>query len=57
VFDLWLIHRGQSVTRPEDGKSVTLREALGACLFNVQGYWHETIKAEDRKRNREEPAD
>lgn len=44
VVDLWLIHRGCDVVRPEDGRTVTLDEALGACLFNVQGYWHESLK-------------
>jgi hypothetical protein len=44
VFDLWLLHRGQSVTRPEGG-DVTMEDALGGILFNAQGYWHETLKA------------
>lgn len=46
AVDLWLIHRGHEVRRPEDGKVVTLADALGACMFNVQGYWHETLKRE-----------
>lgn len=47
VLDLWLLHRGHKVVRPEDGHEVTLDEALGACLFNIQGYWHETLKIRD----------
>lgn len=44
VMDLWLIHRGHTVTRPEDGKPVDLNEALGGAFFNIQGYWHEALK-------------
>ena len=44
TMDLWLIHRGRKVVRPEDGHEVTLTDALGAVLFNVQGYWHEVLK-------------
>lgn len=51
VVDVWMIHRGHRVVRPEDGHEVTLDEALGACLFNIQGYWHETLKARDVVRD------
>lgn len=44
VMDLWLLHRGHEVKRPEDGREVELVEALAACLFNIQGYWLELIK-------------
>lgn len=44
VMDLWMIHRGRKVVRPEDGREVTLDDALGACMFNVQGYWHELLR-------------
>lgn len=47
VIDLWLIHRGQEAVRPEDGSHVDIDEALAAILFNVQGYWHETLKARE----------
>lgn len=44
VMDVWLIHRGYAVRRPEDGSPVSIEDALGGALFNVQGYWHETLK-------------
>lgn len=44
VFDLWMIHRTGHAVRPETGEDVTLHDALGGCLFNVQGYWHESLK-------------
>jgi len=45
VFDLWLLHRGHEVTRPEDGEVVDVAHALGGILFNAQGYWHETLQS------------
>jgi hypothetical protein len=44
VMDLWLLHRGHTVIRPEDGSEVTVADALGGILFNTQGYWHEILK-------------
>ena len=46
VFDLWLLHRGHEVTRPEDDEAVDVTHALGGILFNVQGYWHESLQAD-----------
>ena len=37
--DVWLHHRGYGHLAAEP-----LDEALGGLLFNVQGFWHETIK-------------
>lgn len=36
-MDVWLEHRGYE---SREG----LEEALGALMFNVMGYWYETIK-------------
>lgn len=47
VMDLWLLHRGSVVVRPEDGHEVSIDDALGGCLFNVQGYWFELLKERD----------
>lgn len=44
VMDLWLIHRGYAVHRPEDDSNVELADALGGALFNIQGYWLEVLK-------------
>jgi len=41
VMDLWLIHRGFASEAREN-----LRSALSGLFFNVQGYMHETYKAE-----------
>ena len=43
-MDLWKLHRGYEVKSPEDGHTVTVKEACCALLFNVMGYLHETIK-------------
>lgn len=48
VVDLWMIHRGHTPIRPEDGHEVTLDDSLGAIMFNAQGYWHETLKAAEK---------
>lgn len=42
---LWLLHRGH-VARDEKGQPVTMRETLGAIMFNVMGYFHEWLKSE-----------
>jgi hypothetical protein len=39
VMDLWLLHDGYEVTRPETGDVVTIHDALGGIFFNCQGYW------------------
>ena len=44
VMDLWMLHEGHTVTRPENGAEVTLGDALGGIMFNTQGYWSETLK-------------
>lgn len=38
VFEVWRGHRGVD-------PAIDLEEALCACLFNVQGYLHEILKA------------
>ena len=40
--DLWMLHRGFDVV-DFDGNEVDIEDALCACLFNVQGYLHETL--------------
>lgn len=44
VFDLWLLHRGGTPVRPEDGSVVTWTDALGGTMFNLQGYWFEHLQ-------------
>ena len=46
VMDLWMLHEGHEVTRPETDHHVTLADALGGILFNCQGYWSETLKSQ-----------
>jgi hypothetical protein len=43
-MDLWLMHRGHKVVRPETGEEATLADTLGGIFFNLQGYWLETIR-------------
>lgn len=43
VVDLWLLHRGSVVVRPEDGHEVCIEDALGGAFFNLQGYWHQLL--------------
>lgn len=47
LVDLWYMHRHNvpAYSRP-DGEQVTIEEALGGLFFNVQGYWLETLKAQ-----------
>lgn len=49
VFDLWLMHRGGTVIRPENGQEATLPDTLGGIMFNLQGYWHESLKKADAR--------
>lgn len=44
LMDLWLLHRGHDVVRPENGEVVTLEGTLGGLMFNVQGIWHNALK-------------
>lgn len=44
VVDLWLLHRGYQVPRPEDGQVPTVEECLGAILFNVEAYWLQHLR-------------
>lgn len=43
-MDLWMIHRGLIYERPENGEIVTFEDAIGGLMFNIQGYWHETLQ-------------
>lgn len=45
-MDVWSLHRGVPVTSPETGLPVEMVEALMACLFNIQGYAFELLRAE-----------
>lgn len=53
VHDFHCLHRGWEITRPEDGKPMPpddehKLELLCAIWFNVQGYIHETLKAQKK---------
>lgn len=48
VLDLWLLHRGYSVPRPEDGHVPTVESALGGIWFNVQAYWLQWMREHER---------
>jgi hypothetical protein len=45
-IELWAMHRGCAVVRPEDPEYVEdIEDTLCAILFNVQGYLHEILKS------------
>src|ERR1035437_10670780 len=46
TFDVWKIHRGYAVKDRITGKSITMKHALCAVMFNVMGYLHEYLKKE-----------
>lgn len=46
VMDLWMLHRGFKPVRPENGEEVSLSDTLGGILFNLQGFWLQTLKGE-----------
>ena len=41
-LQLWKIHRGWKAL-DEKGNTVDLKHALGGLLFNIMGYWHESL--------------
>lgn len=45
-MELWAIHRGVPVVRPEEGDDYEpdLEDVLCSILFNTQGYLHEILK-------------
>lgn len=43
-FDVWKISRGYKAYSPEDQHEISLKEALCALMFNVQGMLHEHLK-------------
>lgn len=45
VIDLWRVHRGGTVTNPDDGAVSTAEELCCAIMFNVMGYLKETLDA------------
>lgn len=47
VFDLWLLHRGHEVPRPEDGHVPTMETALGGIMFNLQAYWLQWLREQE----------
>lgn len=48
VFDLWLLHRGYQMARPEDGHVPTMDSALGGILFGVQAYWLQWLREQEQ---------
>ena len=44
-FDLWMITEGYKVI-DDKGEEVTLKDAACACMFNLEGLLHETLKKE-----------
>lgn len=48
IIDLWSIERGVLVKRPETGELVSIDDALGGALFNLQIMWLETLQGENR---------
>lgn len=40
VMDIWMLHRGHQVVRPENGEEVDMDDALGGAFFNLQAIWH-----------------
>src|ERR1019366_9149205 len=49
-FDLWRLHEGTNVVRPETGEPITTEEALGGLLFNLQGYWRSYLLNRDNSQ-------
>ena len=48
VFDLWRIHRGETVFSVEEqGHELNREELLCAIIFNAFGHLHELVKAPD----------
>jgi hypothetical protein len=46
TWDVWKIHRGYIVRDRKTGEIITMKRALCALFFNVQGYLHEYLKKE-----------
>lgn len=47
IMDIWLLHRGYTTHRPEDGKEVEWFDALGGAFFNLQGLWLALLEEEE----------
>jgi len=47
TFDLWLMHRGGRPINPDTDRPFTRKELMSAIMFNIMGYFHETLKAEE----------
>ena len=43
LMDLWLLHDGFAVPRPETGEVPTWDDALGGLMFNVMAYWFDVL--------------
>lgn len=54
-FDFWMLHRGYQA-RSENGKPVTMLEALMGLRFNIQGYAHEILKGQAQASEQEAEA-
>jgi hypothetical protein len=46
-LDVWAIHRGYKRFDKVNGSEITIKEAICACLFNLQGYLYEELKKEN----------
>lgn len=44
LMDLWALHEGISVTRPEDSSMPDLKETLCSIMFNSMGYLYEVLR-------------
>lgn len=50
--EVWSLHRGYTAI-DSDGHSIGVVEALCALRFNIQGYLHEVLKAEETETLKE----
>lgn len=53
--DIHLIMEGHTAINPDTGQVVTLKEALSAAFFNVQGLLHEVVLGRDVQDKEERP--
>jgi len=44
VMDLWALHEGLDITRPEDASKPDLKETLCSLMFNSMGYLYEVLR-------------
>jgi hypothetical protein len=53
TWDVWKIHRGYIARDRKTGEIITMKRALCAVIFNVQGYLHEYLKKELDNANKQ----